>query len=95
MVVSATPIQSLEDLRAYVRTMLCLHNDLEPDAHPMTENRLQRQGAFCGITFCVHGPRATKLLAIWEIDSNSILFFNAAGERTFRKMLAAKPSLAN
>ena len=30
--------------------------------------------------FCLHGPRAVKLSAIWETDANTILFYGSRGE---------------
>lgn len=91
MVVGVAPIQNISELSRYVDKILCLHNDLEVGGYPMTTRHLTRRGAFCGITFCLHGPRAVKLIAIWEADSNSILFFDSSGERTHRKTLSDLP----
>ncbi|MEM9656755.1 MAG: hypothetical protein AAF961_00205, partial [Planctomycetota bacterium] len=44
-------------------------------------------GQPCGIHFCLHGPRALKLTAIWETDRNTILFYGSRGERVRRTIL--------
>ncbi len=59
----------------------------------MTERILVRGGRPCGILFCLHGPRAVKLTAIWETDRNSVLFYSATGERMQRSQLTHAPSL--
>src|SRR5262245_23799537 len=85
--------QSLEDIRSYVNQTICHHEQLEPDAFPMTERLLVRSGQPCGMYFCVHGPRSVKFSAIWETDRNTILFYDSTGERFERTQLAAAPVL--
>jgi hypothetical protein len=31
--------------------------------------------------FCLHGPRAVKMTAIWEKDRNRVLFYGPTGKR--------------
>ena len=86
-------IENLTDLRSFVHQTICDNNELEFNAFSMTERILVRGGRPCGIFFCLHGPRAVKLTAIWETDRNSVLFYNAVGERIMRSQLAHAPSL--
>jgi len=87
-------INSPDDLKFYVHQTLCHHNELEINAFAMTQRILVRGGRPCGIYFCLHGPRAVKLTAIWETDSNSVLFYSATGQRMSRSRLAQAPELA-
>lgn len=81
-------IGTVDDLRAFVIETLCEHEQLEPGLFPMAERLLVRGGRMCGIEFCLHGPRSVKLMAIWEIERQSVLFYNSAGERFHRAQLA-------
>ena len=87
-------INGLDDLRIYVHQTICHHNELEFNAFSMTERILVRAGKPCGMYFCLHGPRAVKLTAIWEMDRNSVLFYSATGERLHRSQLTHVPNLA-
>jgi len=83
--ISAPPeIQQLDDLRTFVQQAICKHNGLEANASPMTERTLIRGGKPCGIMFCVQGPRNVRFTAIWDRDTNIVLFYNSAGERQSR-----------
>ena len=93
MLAATLRIDSLDALRTYVNETLCACEQLEPDAFPMTERILVRGGKPCGIYFCVHGPRSVKITAIWETDSNTILFYNCSGERFHKVKLIQSPSL--
>ena len=73
-----------EDLRDYVNLTLCEHCELQLGAFPLTERVLQRGGRPCGKYFCLHGPRATKFTAIWDMERNQLLFYGAGGERFLR-----------
>lgn len=86
-------IQDLHDLRHYVQQTLCEHNELEIGAFQMSERILIRSGSPCGILFCLHGPRNVRLLAIWETDRNTILFYGSGGERQHRSQLGHAPQL--
>lgn len=86
-------LDSFDELREYINATLCDHNHLQPDAFPMTEKLLYRGKRPCGVYFCLHGPRAVKFTAIWEIDRNQILFYDANGERFQKTQLAAALTL--
>ncbi|MFZ5830895.1 MAG: hypothetical protein ACOY3P_12440 [Planctomycetota bacterium] len=87
MVTRLQQIDNLEDLSDYVQTTLCNHSQLQPGAYPMTRRVLHRGGRPCAVYFCVHGPRSTKLTAIWETDRNQVLFYGSDGERFQRTQL--------
>ena len=93
MLASSRVIHNLNDLRRYVNLTLCEQDQLELDAFEMVERILMRNGRACGIFFCLHGPRAVKLTAIWETDRNSILFYGSNGERFHKTLLVAAPRL--
>jgi hypothetical protein len=93
MITRTTVIQTLDELRTYIKATLCDHSQLEIDAFPLTERILMRSERPCGIYFCLHGPRAVKLSAIWETERNTILFYGSAGERFFKSELVQAPSL--
>ncbi|NIL95993.1 MAG: hypothetical protein GTO53_01820 [Planctomycetales bacterium] len=93
MLARCNHLQSLDSLREYVNQTICNHEQLEIGAFQMTERILVRGERPCGIYFCVHGPRQVKMTAIWETDSNTILFYGASGERFFRTRLTEAPKL--
>jgi hypothetical protein len=93
MLTSSRQIPNLDELRKYVNETLCEQEQLEIGVFPLTERILTRNGRPCGIFFCLFGPRSVKFTAIWETDSNSILFYDSTGERFLRTRLIATPSL--
>ena len=74
-------IRSLSDLKYYVYQTLCRDHELLLNAFPTTEAVLKRGNGPCGMMFCLHGPREVKFSAIWEQESNRILFYGANGKR--------------
>ena len=93
MFTSSPVIQTLDELRNYVNTILCQHNQLEIGAFPLTERILIRADRPCGIYFCLHGPRAVKFSAIWETQHNTVLFYGSTGERFHKIQLVEAPRL--
>lgn len=93
MITLAPVIQTLDQLREYVNTTLCEHNQLEIGEFPLTERILVRFDRPCGIFFCLHGPRAVKLSAIWETERNTVLFYGSTGERFHKTQLVEAPRL--
>lgn len=86
-------IKNLNELRNFIEQTICHENELEVKTFTITERILVRGGQPCGLYFCLHGPRAVKLTAIWETDRNSVLFYSASGERVRRSTLSAAPRL--
>jgi hypothetical protein len=93
MFTSCPVIQNLDQLREYINKILCEHNQLETNAFPLTERILIRGDRPCGIFFCLHGPRAVKLSAIWETQRNLVLFYGSTGERFHKIQLVEAPCL--
>jgi hypothetical protein len=93
MVTTSAVIQTLDDLRFYVKNILCLESQLELEAFPLTERILIRSDRPCGIFFCLHGPREVKLTAIWETQRNTVLFYGQTGERFHKIQLVEAPQL--
>jgi hypothetical protein len=86
-------ITNLDELREFVNETLCDHYELQIDAFHLTEHVLHRGGKPCGIYFCLHGPRAVKFTAIWEIDRNQVLFYGSTGERFLKTQLTGQVAL--
>jgi hypothetical protein len=86
-------IQTLAQLRAYVNAIICQHHQLEVGAFPLSERILVQSDRPCGIYFCLHGPRAVTLSAIWEMQRNMILFYDSTGQRFHKVQLVAAPQL--
>jgi hypothetical protein len=82
-----------EQIRNYVLETLSRLELLKSDCCHLTVRLLSRAGRPCGVYFCLHGPRAVRLSAIWETDSNSILFYGSRGERVGRTQLVEAPEL--
>lgn len=86
-------IHSFEQIRTYVIQTLSNFELLKSDCCQLIVRLLCRGSQPCGVYFCLHGPRAVRLSAIWETDSNSILFYGTRGERVQRTQLIGAPEL--
>jgi len=75
-------IQTFSDLRFFVYKTLCEHHELLANSFPTSETIIKRgQKDACGVMFCLHGPRAVKMTAIWEKEKNRVLFYGPTGKR--------------
>lgn len=93
MVECQVSIQKIEDIRNYVTQTLSNFELLRPESSHLTTRLLTRNDRPCGIYFCLHGPRAVRLTAIWETDANTILFYGSRGERVQKTRLLTAPKL--
>ncbi len=93
MVKCNTRLQNLQEIRQYVTKTLSQIDLLQPDSFHLTERLLLRAGRPCGLYFCLHGPRAVRLTAIWETDNNTILFYSSGGQRIQKTQLEDGPAL--
>ena len=50
MITTSAVMATLDELRTYVKNILCLHSELEIDAFALTERILIRAGSPCGET---------------------------------------------
>ncbi|HMP06294.1 MAG TPA: hypothetical protein PJ982_08100 [Lacipirellulaceae bacterium] len=93
MTQSERRLATLDDIRSYVSDTLGQLESLEPRQYPLTQHLVTRAGKPCGLRFCLHGPRAVELTAIWEAQQNTILFYSSRGVRVQRTQLVAAPPL--
>lgn len=94
MTTSSRRLESLNELREYVSEILCRQDQLDAMAFRMTEQVLVRGDRPCGVQFCLHGPRAVTLFAIWDAIKNIILFYSSSGERFETVRLLEEPAFA-
>ena len=93
MVECQSRIHSFEEIRRYVLETLSSFELLKPHSSQLTLRALTRNQEICGVYFCLYGPRAVRLTAIWETDANTILFYGACGERVQKTHLLASPKI--
>ncbi|MDR1384797.1 MAG: hypothetical protein LBJ67_13265 [Planctomycetaceae bacterium] len=75
-------IKTFSDLRFWVYEMLCEHHELLMNSFPTSETLIKRSGQdACGVMFCLYGPRAVRITAIWEKEKNRVLFYGPTGKR--------------
>jgi hypothetical protein len=87
-------IHSMDDLRKFVAETLCSFDQLQNDAFRLTETVLVRRNQPCGVCFCLHGPRAMKLTAVWDVLNRLVLFYGSSGARLRTTRLLMQPELA-
>jgi len=74
-------IRDVDQLRSFVREMLCAKENLVSEQFPINEVVLRRGEESCGLQFLLFGPRSIRLGAIWATDHNVVYFYAANGER--------------
>jgi hypothetical protein len=85
--------QTLDELRCFVAETLASFESLKADQCPLTQQILYRSGKPCATQFCLQGPRAVCLTAIWDMDNNRVLFYGSGGQRMSRIELVKSPRL--
>ena len=88
-------INNFDNYDKFVAHTLCQQDNFEEGVFQVTEKVLKKCGRICGIFFCLHGPRSVKLTAVWETESNSILFYGSTGERFQKTVLEGAPQLGS
>jgi hypothetical protein len=63
-------IATLEELRQFVADTLGRLELLKTDEFELTQPTLYRAQMPCGVLFCLHGPRALRLSAIWDTEQH-------------------------
>jgi len=86
-------IETLDELRQFVADTLGCLEMLKADQFEMTQQILYRAQKPCGVLFCIHGPRALRLSAIWDTDQNRILFYGSCGRRMHSTTLERAPTI--
>lgn len=87
-------IRSLDDLRAFVHTVLCDRENILADQFSLREVPLKRGVVSCGLEFRLQGPRSIRLGAIWNSDHNTVYFYDTRGERFLKLQLTQRFALA-
>lgn len=94
MQVKTEQIEGANQVREYVSQTLCSRDNLEVGCFAISETPMKRGSQICGIYFCLHGPRLLRLTAIWELETNTILFYGSQGERFLKTQLPTANTLA-
>ena len=84
---------AVEDLAAFVHTVLCEKDALDPAQTPLYRTPLKRGLRECGVVFHVEGPRLLRTSAVWSADADRILFYDSTGVRFREVRLSETPSL--
>ena len=87
------PVECETDLRAYITSTLAGLENLRADQFELSQQTLYRGKRACGVFFRLQGPRALSLSAIWETETNTVLFYGSCGRRVLRTKLASTPRL--
>ena len=82
---------AVEDLAAFVHTVLCEKDALDPAQTPLHQALITRGGRPCGLFFQVHGPRLVKIYAVWAGEEHRILFYDSTGLRFAETRLSESP----
>jgi len=72
---------TVDELRHFVHTTLCSHENLVAEQFALQTIPLTRMGSRCGLQFLLRGPRSVRLGAVWSAEQNVIYFYDARGER--------------
>jgi hypothetical protein len=86
-------LPTLEHLRQHVLTILCQHDQLDPEQTPLGQSVITRSGRPCGLFFQVQGPRRVKTYAVWAGEEGRILFYDSQGARFAEARLGEGPPL--
>jgi len=84
-------LPSLEQLRQHVRTVLCRHDQLDPEQTPLHQSLITQFGRPCGLFFEVQGPRMVRTHAVWAGEEGRILFYDTHGQRFAQTRLSEGP----
>lgn len=72
---------AVEELAAFVHTVLCEKDALDPAQTPLFRTPLKKAGRECGVVFHVEGPRLLRTSAVWSADADRLLFYDSHGVR--------------
>jgi hypothetical protein len=84
-------LATLDELRGYVRAVLCGHDQLDPEQTPLSHTVVRRRGRPCGLFFRLSGPRRVRTYAVWAGDENRVLFYDSHGVRFAEARLSEGP----
>src|SRR4051794_35806164 len=87
MLEGTASVRNLDELRKFVAETLGKLETLRADQFELSHQMLYRSGKLCAVQFCLHGPRAVCLTAIWDAEQNTVLFYGSGGQRMHRAKL--------
>src|SRR5436189_762293 len=85
---------AVDELAAFVHTVLCEKDALDPAQTPLFRTPLKKGGRACGVVFHVEGPRLLRTSAVWSADADRIIFYDSTGTR-FREVKLSESPLLN
>jgi hypothetical protein len=86
---------TVEALCAYVRSVLCERDQLDPEQTPLLRSLITRgKNRSCGLFFQVQGPRMVRSYAVWAGDESRLLFYDSHGKRFGQTRLSEAPDPA-
>jgi len=88
---SVVCLPTLALLQDHVRSLLCSHDNLDPQSTPVHQAVITRAGRPCGLFFQVQGPRMVRTYAVWAGDEDRILFYDSTGQRFAETRLIDAP----
>lgn len=87
-------IDSMDELREFVRGALCRRENLLADQFVLYETPLMLGERPCGVQFTLQGPRSVRLGAVWAADRNELYLYDARGERFAKVRIQSSMRLA-
>ena len=84
-------LPTMDELLSHVKTVLCQHDQLDPEQTPMERSLISRSGRSCGLFFQVQGPRMVRSYAVWAGEEGRVLFYDAQGRRFAQTRLSEGP----
>ena len=72
---------AVEELAAYIHSVLCNKDALDPIQTPLFRTPLQKGERTCGLIFHVEGPRLLRTSAVWSADDDRVIFYDSTGQR--------------
>jgi hypothetical protein len=84
---------AVEELAAYIHSVLCNRDALDPNQTPLFRTPLQKGERQCGLVFHVEGPRLLRTSAVWSADDDRVIFYDSTGQRFHEVNLSESPTL--
>ena len=85
---------AVEELAAFVHSVLCDRDALDPAQTPLYRTPLEKGERTCGIIFHVEGPRLLRTSAVWSADDDRVIFYDSTGLRFHEVKLSESPMMS-
>lgn len=86
---------AVEELAAYIHSVLCNKDALDPAQTPLFRTPLQKGERTCGLVFHVEGPRLLRTSAVWSADDDRVIFYDSTGQRFLEAKLSESPAVVD